>query len=185
MKKNGFLTFCCACFPGFGQMYQGYMKRGVSLAAWFWGIVTFLGLFSLPVFGLLLPVLWAYSFFDTFNIRSLTPQQRAVFADEYLPSAAWLQKRGIVPGFLRGRGGKIVGWACVGLGIYMLYANFVQGFLWNLASSIPALYSLLYNLPTILVAVLVIWLGLWMLGKNKNKKTDPTPEDDTTPFKGE
>ena len=31
MLKNGFLTFCCAFIPGAGQMYQGYMKRGLSL----------------------------------------------------------------------------------------------------------------------------------------------------------
>ena len=31
MLKNGFLTFCCAFVPGAGQMYQGYMKRGLSL----------------------------------------------------------------------------------------------------------------------------------------------------------
>ena len=31
MLKNGFSTFCCAFIPGAGQMYQGYMKRGLSL----------------------------------------------------------------------------------------------------------------------------------------------------------
>ena len=31
MKKNGFLTFCFAFIPGAGEMYQGYMKRGLSL----------------------------------------------------------------------------------------------------------------------------------------------------------
>ena len=33
MKKNGFLTFCFAFIPGAGQMYQGYMKRGLSMVA--------------------------------------------------------------------------------------------------------------------------------------------------------
>ena len=35
MKKNGFLTFCFACIPGAGQMYYGYMKRGLSLITLF------------------------------------------------------------------------------------------------------------------------------------------------------
>ena len=30
-RKSGFLTFCLAFCPGAGQMYQGYMKRGLSL----------------------------------------------------------------------------------------------------------------------------------------------------------
>ena len=31
MLKNGFLTLLFAFIPGAGQMYQGYMKRGLSL----------------------------------------------------------------------------------------------------------------------------------------------------------
>ena len=35
MKKNGILTLLVACIPGAGQMYQGYMKRGLSLITMF------------------------------------------------------------------------------------------------------------------------------------------------------
>ena len=35
MKKNGILTFLFAFVPGAGQMYQGYMKRGLSLITMF------------------------------------------------------------------------------------------------------------------------------------------------------
>ena len=31
MKKSAFLTFIFACWPGAGQMYLGYTKRGFSL----------------------------------------------------------------------------------------------------------------------------------------------------------
>ena len=31
MLKNGLLTLLFAFIPGAGQMYQGYMKRGLSL----------------------------------------------------------------------------------------------------------------------------------------------------------
>ena len=68
MLKNGFLTFCCAFIPGAGQMYQGYMKRGLSLilTACLIGMVSSL---LNPVL-LLLVVVWMYSFFDTFNLRA-------------------------------------------------------------------------------------------------------------------
>ena len=68
MLKNGFLTFCCAFIPGAGQMYQGYMKRGLSLilTACCIGMVSSL---LNPVL-LLLVVVWMYSFFDTFNLNS-------------------------------------------------------------------------------------------------------------------
>ena len=35
MKKNAILTFLCACVPGAGQMYYGYMQRGLSLITMF------------------------------------------------------------------------------------------------------------------------------------------------------
>ena len=31
MKKHPIVTFIFACWPGAGQMYLGYTKRGVSL----------------------------------------------------------------------------------------------------------------------------------------------------------
>ena len=37
MMKNGILTFLFAFCPGAGQMYQGYMKRGLSLITMFCG----------------------------------------------------------------------------------------------------------------------------------------------------
>lgn len=186
MKKNVFITFCCACVPGFGQMYLGYMKRGVSLAAWFWGVIALATLLNLGVLSFILPVIWAYAFFDTFNIYNLSPEQRAVFADEYLPSAEWLQKNGFTTGFVSGRGGKIAGWLLVGAGIYMLYINLVEPILWELGNYFDVAFGLISAIPTALVAIAVIALGMWMLGKNKNSSAAHNGNtDDTTPFKGE
>ena len=85
MKKNGFLTFCFAFIPGAGQMYQGYMKRGLSLV----GICCL----AIAVGSLLPPlgnaalavccVVWMYSFFDTFNLRAQLGAGMAP-ADDYL-----------------------------------------------------------------------------------------------------
>ena len=38
-RKSGFLTFCFACLPGAGEMYLGYMKRGLSVMIAFWGLI--------------------------------------------------------------------------------------------------------------------------------------------------
>ena len=35
MKKNGILTLLFALIPGAGEMYQGYMKRGLSIITMF------------------------------------------------------------------------------------------------------------------------------------------------------
>ena len=67
-RKSGFLTFCFACLPGAGEMYLGYMKRGLSVMLAFWGLIFVASLLNMGILGILAPVIWAYSFFDTFNL---------------------------------------------------------------------------------------------------------------------
>lgn len=60
MKKNGFLTFIFACIPGAGQMYYGYMQRGLSIA-----MILILCVMAATVVEPLLflcLVIWMYSF---------------------------------------------------------------------------------------------------------------------------
>ena len=66
MMKNGILTFLFAFCPGAGQMYQGYMKRGLSLITMF--CVAFGASTLLEVLYVAMPIVWMYSFFDTFNL---------------------------------------------------------------------------------------------------------------------
>lgn len=70
MKKNIFFTFCFSFIPGAGQMYQGYMKRGVSLMLLFAIVVGIMAVVPIPLFAIPLPVIYAFSFFDTFNVRN-------------------------------------------------------------------------------------------------------------------
>ena len=51
--KHGLLFFITSCLSGCGQMYQGYMKRGLSLLLLFFVILAvsgFLGLAALAFF---------------------------------------------------------------------------------------------------------------------------------------
>ena len=66
MKKNGLLTFIFACIPGAGQMYYGYMQRGLSIA-----MILILCVMAATVIQPLLflcLVIWMYSFFDTYDL---------------------------------------------------------------------------------------------------------------------
>ena len=67
MRINGFFLFCCACVPGAGQMYLGYMKRGLCLISLF--CLNLMFCMMLPFLGVFLPVIWMYAFFDSFNLR--------------------------------------------------------------------------------------------------------------------
>ena len=81
MKKNGILTLLFAFIPGAGQMYQGYMKRGLSLVLMAAAIGMASALIPPVVFTLL--VVFMYSFFDTFNLRAQISMGTAP-EDDYL-----------------------------------------------------------------------------------------------------
>ena len=69
MKKNGILTLLFACVPGAGQMYQGYMKRGLSLITMFCLFIIVGSATGLDALVVGCIVVYMYSFFDTFNLR--------------------------------------------------------------------------------------------------------------------
>lgn len=66
MKKNGFLTFIFACIPGAGQMYYGYMQRGLSIAMML--ILCVMAATVIQPLLFLCLVIWMYSFFDTYDL---------------------------------------------------------------------------------------------------------------------
>lgn len=81
--KQGLLLFITSCLSGCGQMYQGYMKRGVSLLLGFFVILAIAGFLGLGAVAFFLPVVWLYAFFDSYNLRSRILDGTAP-QDEYL-----------------------------------------------------------------------------------------------------
>lgn len=179
-RKSGFFTFIFACIPGMGQMYLGYMRRGLSLLTAFWGLIFLAACFNFGLLCVLLPVIWAYAFFDTFNLRSQTPEQLAANPDEFI----------IAPESLIGRDWKrlvskrhtLFGGLLIFLGVYVLYNTFLRPLLWDLYHVLHMswLGSLLDSMPTLIVAVLMILLGVRLV---RGRGLDDS-EEDYTAFKG-
>ena len=183
MLKNGFLTFCCAFVPGAGQMYQGYMKRGLSLilTACCIGMV---GTLLEPVMLLLL-VVWMYSFFDTFNLRAQFIAGTAP-ADDYL--VHFNTKDARLTLFFRDSH-KLVGWALIALGAMVAYQNIIMRVLgdvmWRWGQDNPvfrAIYLMLDALPQIVVCVALIVCGMWLVRGPKNKKGKQPAEEEPEDF---
>jgi TM2 domain-containing membrane protein YozV len=67
---SGFLTFIFSvCMPGAGQMYLGYMKRGLfMMSVFFLSIIFTSGLTG--YFAFLIPIVYISCFFDAFNLRA-------------------------------------------------------------------------------------------------------------------
>ena len=178
MRKNGFWTFCFAFIPGAGQMYQGYMKRGLSLVSVCAAAIGVASLFY-PLVGFAFGVgciVWMYSFFDTFNLRSQLLTGDAP-ADDYL---FHLGQDASFTRFFKVRH-KLFGWALVAVGLYTLYDQLVMDLLarlyWRLENQwvVQVLYNILDKVPTVLICLALIALGVWLVRGPQKKQ--PFAED--------
>ena len=184
MKKNGILTFLFAFVPGAGQMYQGYMKRGLSLITLFF-LCIMAGMLLLEPLVLTALIMWMYSFFDTFNLRAQFIAGTAP-ADDYL--VHFNTKDARLTLFFRDSH-KLVGWALIALGAMVAYQNIIMRVLgdvmWRWGQDNPvfrAIYLMLDALPQIVVCVALIVCGMWLVRGPKNKKGKQPAEEEPEDF---
>ena len=182
MMKNGILTFLFAFCPGAGQMYQGYMKRGLSLITMF--CVAFGAGTLLEVLYVAMPIVWMYSFFDTFNLRAQIIADTAP-EDDYLVHFDPRDRR-LARALLDSH--KLVGWLLIAFGALIAYQNLIMNTLgdlvyrWGHSSPVfRALYLVMDSLPDVVVCVVLIVCGVWLVkGPHPAKKPDASkdaPED--------
>lgn len=158
MRKNLFLTFCFSFIPGAGQMYQTYMKRGLSIMSLaglvFWLAFTFdSALFIIP--GV---IIFAYSFFDTYNLRNMNDQTRAEYKDDYI----WNNLSGVKTFDKINGNKKLIGIVLIILGVYFIGLEILRGLLLDdyAYDIIYAIYDFYRNeIPAILVAIACIFGG--------------------------
>lgn len=184
MKKNGLLTFIFACVPGAGQMYYGYMQRGLSLITLF--CLSFgLGTILEPLM-ILAPIIWMYSFFDTYDmIRHLVagdarPDSLLFLGDERTDNLfAMLPNHN-----------KLIGWLMVGLGGWALYSNVLAPFIEDILRAIgidDAWYLMQRMLPSVVVAVLLIVGGFYLVGGGRFRhhgqgQNQPPYQEEAAPY---
>jgi len=159
MKKNLFLTFCYSFVPGAGQMYQQYMKRGLSimlLTAFFIVLTTIVGA---PIFMIPVAIIIIYSFFDTYNIRNNLDTEN-INKDEYIWKTAGIDI--FESNFKIVKKNSIFGFALIFIGAYLLFNNVIgtlideSNILW-----LTNLVHIIRNyLPSILVSIISIAIGM-------------------------
>ena len=189
MKKNGILTLLFACIPGAGQMYQGYMKRGLSLITMFCLFIILGSTTGLDALVVGCIVVYMYSFFDTFNLRAQIIAENAP-ADDYLVHINWKDKR--MQDFMMDSH-KLLGWGLIALGGLVAYENIIMrvfgDVMWRWGQNNPvfrAIYLMLDELPQIVTCVALIVCGLWLVrgpkGKKNRKKPEPPQDEDFTEY---
>ena len=181
MRKSKFLTFLFSLIPGAGQMYLGFMKRGVSLMLLFTLVIAIAAGFYLSFLTILLPVIWFYAFFDAMNLNSLPFEQQKMVQDDFLfgmsftGSAKWeklVQKRHV-----------LIGVICILIGIYLLFENLVRPILMRFFDY--SIISMIFNcIPTFIVGVLVICLGIYLVKGDVKRRIAPK-EDDYVEYNGD
>lgn len=173
MKKNPFLTFIFACVPGAGQMYYGYMQRGLSLITLFFVCVA-AGMLVSPLV-LACAIVWMYSFFDTYDlIRYIVAGEPK--EDKLLILGDFDELRQLIP-----QHNKLLGWTLIGFGAWTLYDHIVQPFIVDVlqAIGISDAWYYLNRIPTLVVGILLVMGGLWLLGlhpKAAVKAEEPLPD---------
>lgn len=155
MKKNLFLTFCFSWVPGAGQMYQNYMKRGLSLMCIF-GVLFALGvMLETVIFMVPAWIVFAYSFFDTFNIRNLVGTDDEVI-DDYVFQCV---------DFDRVKGNKLLGVGIILVGVYLLLNNVLYGVVkeMQIAFFINFIRAVRMYFPSVIVSAITIGIGVKMI----------------------
>lgn len=158
MKKNLFLTFCFSFIPGAGQMYQNYMKRGLSLMC-LAGILLILAIMTdTIIFMIPFLVVMAYSFFDTYNIRNTVGTQEQV-EDDYVLKGFNFDKL---------KNNKLLGIGIILIGGYILLNNILYGIARDTGIQIliDTIRVIRAYLPSIIVAAITIGAGVKMLSKD-------------------
>ena len=162
--KHGLLLFITSCLSGCGQMYQGYMKRGLSLLLGFFVILAIAGFLGLSAVAFVLPVVWLYAFFDSYNLRGRIENGSAP-PDEYLFGLSEMDSQRMTE--LLRRRHSVIGWGLVALGIYLLYDILLDQLGWVMADWF---YGLLrYDVPRLVLTVLVMALGVWFIRGPKGR----------------
>lgn len=172
MKKNALLTFIFACIPGAGQMYYGYMQRGLSLITLFclcFMLGALAGSLVVTMF-----IVWMFSFFDTYDlIRHLAAGDPK--PDSLLILGDWSDLKRMVP-----KHNRLLGWGLIVLGVWALYNILLEPLLYDLLAMLndDLAWRVVNAIPTVVVAVALIAAGVWLLGLHPQR----TPHDDVPPF---
>lgn len=165
-QKRGFLLFICSLIPGAGEMYMGLFKQGISIMTLFWVIIALAGGLNLDYLVVLLPVIWFYSFFHVHNLKDLPEEEFYAVEDNYILHLDLLfhdTKR------LTSKYQKAGAILLIIFGVSIFWNSFRDLLYWIIPGYLGDLIqSVMYNVPPVIVAILIILAGFHMLtGKLK------------------
>lgn len=163
-KKNSFFVFCCSLIPGAGEMYMGFMKRGISLMSLFFLCIFLATWLRFDALLFVLPIVWFYGFFHTHNLRSMPEDEFHALEDTYIDFPGLFHSKE----FLQQKYQKIFAITLILIGGSVLWNN-----MWNLLwQVIPDVYyyqisTMLGTIPQIIAGLAIIALGIYLIRGKK------------------
>ena len=174
MKKNGFLTFIFACIPGAGQMYYGYMQRGLSIAMMLMLCVMAATVIE-PLLFLCL-VIWMYSFFDTYDlIRHMAAGEPK--EDSLLVLGNYEEIKKLIP-----QHNRLIGWGLIGFGVWALYDLLIGNWVYKILTNVLGYghaWDIINGIPNLVVCGLLVFAGFKLLNMHPAKKNS---DDELPPY---
>lgn len=174
MKKNGFLTFIFACIPGAGQMYYGYMQRGLSIAMMLMLCVMAATVIE-PLLFLCL-VIWMYSFFDTYDlIRHMAAGEPK--EDSLLVLGNYEEIKKLIP-----QHNRLIGWGLIGFGVWALYDLLIGNWVYKILTNVLGYghaWDIINGIPNLVVGGLLVFAGFKLLNMHPAKKNS---DDELPPY---
>ena len=176
-KKGSFLTFCFSLLPGAGQMYMGFMKRGLVLMSAFFLLIFLSAFLNTGALMLIMPILWFYAFFDTHNLRSMPDDEFYALEDDFV-FINQIPKDSLK--VFRDKYKNIIALVLIVIGITILWNNFFD----LVRSILPdyigervtnAIYNIGYYFPQLLIGAAIVALGLYLI-RGKKKELDHSAE---------
>lgn len=159
-KKNKVLAATLSLFPGAGHLYLGLQKRGLQIMAGFLIAVYLMDSLRLTIFLFLMPLVWFFAFFDA--LQQMSRYERNEMNDQAVVAQLAPYQRWIGIGLLV-------------LGIYYLGDRVMGSYV---QEAWPVFYkeytNLKYNLPTAIVAFVMIAAGLRLAFGGGGGKPQPS-----------
>lgn len=171
-KKSSFLTFCFSLLPGAGQMYMGFMKRGVSLMSLFFLDIFLASWLNLGPLVYIIPIIWFYGFFDTHNLRSTPDEEFYTLEDDYILYPEFSKEKSNI---IQGKYRNVLAIALIVIGVSVLWNNFFRILDRIMPSYVSdILRSFGYYFPQLILATSIIALGVYLI---RGKKRDLDNKD--------
>lgn len=168
-KKSSFSTFIFSLLPGAGQMYMGFMKRGISLMSAFFLLIFLSSWLELGPLMFIMPIIWFFSFFDVFNLRSMPDSEFALMEDDFILYPEFTKEK---IRLLQSKYRSILAYALIIIGITILWNNMYNLFRWFLPDYLRDLvYSFGRYIPQLFVGCAIIALGIYLI-RGKKKELD-------------